>query len=110
MPLSYRSRMHLSGQQTLPISQTQARGAAIRRRPVVLPAMAMMLGIFAHDWVSIAPILWTIILIVPVTLAWLLARKPMISSLLLLAACGIGGLARAQIEAYFQPATHISAF
>ncbi len=102
--------MHLSGQQTHQFSQTQARGAAIRRRPVMLPAIALMLGIFEHDSVSIAPIAWTIALIVLVLVALLLSRKSLVSSLLLLAACGIGGIARAQIEAYFYPAHHISAF
>ncbi len=82
----------------------------IPRRPAVPAAVALMAGIFAHDSLPAQPILGIALLSALIATALLLFERPKLCSIALLLASAVAGLAVAQIEAFFYPLDHISAF
>src|SRR3982751_2420881 len=84
--------------------------ALFSRRPAVPVAAAVILGIFIHTSVPILPALWTTLLAILILAALGLSHRETASSLALLLAALFAGLAVAQVEAFYYPRDHISAF
>lgn len=82
----------------------------LARRPAVPVAAALILGIFAHPCLPAWPGIWIALLILLLIIAILGFRKPALCSAAILLSIFFAGLSLAQIEAFFFPAHHISAF
>ena len=82
----------------------------LRRRPAVAAAVLFMLGIFAHRALPAWPIAWLVAIGACVGMVWVARRNETVILPALVAAVFLAGLVAAQIEAFYYPRDHISAF
>src|SRR2546423_8562223 len=82
----------------------------LAKRPAVVVAVLFALGIVAHRAAPAWPGVWVGAIVGLVVAAVLTFRRPGLSSVFVAAAVFVGGLAAGQVEGYFYPRDHVSAF
>src|SRR5438552_3069086 len=82
----------------------------IPRRPALAAAALFIAGIFAHRALPHAPILWTVAAVACVFASFLWFERQHFSSTLIGIAVACTGAAIAQVQAFYYPRDHISAF
>ena len=82
----------------------------IAQRPAVPAAVLLVLGICLHPALPHLPILWIALLAPLLILSIVLMRRSTVVSSLLAVAILDGGVALGQLEAFYFPANHLSAF
>jgi competence protein ComEC len=82
----------------------------VARWPAALVAVALMLGIFAHQAAPALPIVWTIAVAALIAIAIFCSHRAALSSGAIFLATFFAGLAVAQVEAFYYPRDHVSAF
>lgn len=97
-----------SGMGDATISQNAAPGFS--RYPFAAVAATLMLGVFVHDQVPVAPVPYATLLAVLAIFCGLLHRQPTCCSLTILAGFVVLGTTLAQSSAFYYPRDHISAF
>ena len=85
-------------------------GWSVARRPAVLAALLFIAGIALHPYLPHRPVLWLIWLATILAAAVVCRRSPRLGSVLIALGMIVAGLATAQLQAYFYPRAHISAF
>ena len=83
---------------------------ASARRPAVLAAALFMAGIGLHRFVPHHPALWLLALAALLAIAWRAARVTTLSTMCTALALLIAGISAAQVEGFFYPRDHVSAF
>jgi hypothetical protein len=82
----------------------------LARRPAIPVAVAFGFGILAHRSLPVAPIFWIISLAVLIAIAVLWIDRDVAAALAVVLATFSAGVAVAQLEAFYYPRDHISAF
>jgi competence protein ComEC len=83
---------------------------ALSRRPFLTAAVVLIVGVLCHSASPHAPRLWLALAGVAATLAIGLGRRPLISTITLIAAISLIGVAAAQLARFHFPDDHIAAF
>ena len=95
---------------TVGIEQPRAALSFSARRPALVVAALFMIGIAFHSLAPHRPVVWIVVIVALLLVAWLTLRFSTACSSLLALATIIGGIAAAQSSAFFYPREHISAF
>jgi competence protein ComEC len=82
----------------------------IPRRPAVLAAVALMLGICVYEIVPQYPIAWLIVLAALILTAAIFIHHAIVCAISLLLTTIVAGIALAQVQEFYYPRDHIGSF